>query len=75
MHAKSVTSLAFSPDGQSVLSGAADGTIVLWHLASGRARRSFVGHGNMLTSLAFHRDGKTALSGSWDGTLRVWRLE
>ena len=47
-----VTSLAFSPDGKTALSGG-DKTLKLWDVASGRALQSFEGHMHWVYSVAF----------------------
>ena len=39
-HCDSVTAVAFSPDGQVVLSGSLDGGLRLWHLPSSKARQA-----------------------------------
>ena len=38
-HSMSVTSVAFSPDGKTALSGSADNMVKLWDLATGREIR------------------------------------
>ena len=69
-----VTSVAFSPDGGSVLSGSNDDTLTLWDVATGMLVRTFEGEGHprVGTSVAFSPDGRTVLSGSRDGTVRLW---
>jgi len=67
-----VLSVAFSPDGRTVLSGSSDQTLILWQIATGKELRDFRGHLNRVTSVAFSPDGRTALSGSADNTLKLW---
>jgi uncharacterized caspase-like protein len=64
-------SVAFSPDGRTVLSGD-DRTIKLWDVTTGKLVRTFKGHSNFVHSVAFSRDGRTMLSGSLDKTLKLW---
>jgi WD40 repeat protein len=72
-HAGSIFSVAFSPDGQTLLSGSGDGTFRLWDVATGKPRgEPFTGHAGSIFSVAFSPDGQTLLSGSGDGTFRQW---
>jgi len=74
-HSGSVNSVAFSPDGKTVLSGSYDHTLKLWDVATGYEIRTLVGHSGEVTSVAFSPDGKTALSASADATLKLWDIE
>ncbi|KAM7517070.1 hypothetical protein LguiA_006653 [Lonicera macranthoides] len=73
-HKDSVSSLAFSADGQLLASGSFEGLIQVWDISSGNlkvyTRRS--GHGSSVTSGDFTPDGKTICIGSDDATLRIW---
>lgn len=71
---REVTALAISPDGQTALVGAADGTLVLWDAASRTERLRLVGHTDRINDLAWRRDGRTTLSGSSDGQVILWDL-
>jgi WD40 repeat protein len=57
-----VQSVAFSPDGQYALSGAADNTAVLWDLTSGEAVQRLVGHKGDVSGAAFTPDGRYAVT-------------
>jgi WD40 repeat protein len=72
-HAAPVWSVAFAPDGQTFLSGGADGTARLWDVTTGEALRIFGDHASAVRSVAFAPDGLTALSGGGDGA-RLWDL-
>jgi WD40 repeat protein len=71
-HSNNVSSVAFSPDGRSALSGSSDKTVKLWDVASGREIRTFMGHSDAVTSVAYSPDGRLALSGSADKSLKLW---
>jgi dipeptidyl aminopeptidase/acylaminoacyl peptidase len=71
-HTNRVSSVAFSPDGRTALSGSLDHTLKFWDVATGREISSFAGHTDRVRSVAFSPDGRTALSGSWDHTLKLW---
>ena len=74
-HRSLIQSVAFSPDGESVVSASGtdidgrgffagdDNSIRLWSLSTGRERRRLIGHENWVNSVAFSPDGKWILSG------------
>jgi WD40 repeat protein len=79
-HRHSVFSIAFSPDGQYLLSGGrflgrADEVMKLWDMESRRCIRTFIGHSGSVKAVAFTRDGQYAISGSDDTTLKVWEAK
>lgn len=65
-----VTAVAFAPDGKSVISGGADGTVRRWDL-SGETMK-FNGQMGWLTDLSYSPDGRTIASVSLDGAIRIW---
>src|SRR5262249_43816266 len=71
-HTRCVSSVAFSPDGQVLASGATDGTIKLWDVARGKELATLKGHIKQILSLAFSPDGKTLGSGSEDRSIKLW---
>jgi serine/threonine protein kinase/WD40 repeat protein len=73
-HAAPVWSVAISPNAQLALSGAANGEVVLWEIATTKALRRFEGHTDGVWSVAFSPDGTRALSGSYDKTARLWNV-
>lgn len=89
-HSKWVFGVSFSPDGQTLASGGADGTVKLWSLAGvgdkrptdasnikpeSRLLRTFEGHADRVTQVSFSPEGKTLASASFDKTVRLWRLD
>ncbi len=71
-HTGSVSSVAFSPDGNTLASGSRDNTIRLWDVATGKHLHTLTGHKWRVSSVAFSPDGNTLASGSRDNTIRLW---
>jgi WD40 repeat protein len=69
-HRGRVLCVAFTPDGQRLLSGGSDGTIRLWRTDDGEELRSFDGHAGKVHAVVVAPDGKIAFSGGSDGILR-----
>jgi WD40 repeat protein len=71
-HTHDVNSVAFSPDGQSIVSGADDSTVRVWDATTGIERHIMHGHESYVNSVAFSHDSQSIVSGSSDKTVRVW---
>src|SRR4051794_41696398 len=73
-HQDWVSSVAFSPDGKTILSGGHDGEARLWDAASGRRIPvpPLIHSGRQVFSVAFSPDGKTILTGGQDCMARLW---
>src|SRR5262249_48319657 len=73
-----VTSVAFSRDGRTALSGSVNfqdnQAPRRWEAATGKELGRFHGHSSGVRSVAFSRDGRTALSASADEMLKLWDL-
>ena len=71
-HTSDINSICFSPDGNFVVSGSSDKTLILWDFATSEEVISFYGHKGAITSVGFSCDGKYIISGSTDSTVRIW---
>ena len=74
-HAAWVTSVAFSPDGQLLASGGADGTTKLWAVQSREVLRTLSGPTAEGIAVAFSPDGKLLASACADGTVNMWTIQ
>jgi actin-like ATPase involved in cell morphogenesis len=73
-HSGEVHSVAFGPDGRSLVSGASDHRIVGWNARTGGSAGTLSGHAGRVNSVSFGPDGSLLTSGGFDGTVRVWKL-
>jgi len=73
-HSASVSSIAISPDGHSVLSGDINGQVILWDMDSAQETRRMGGHDAIVSDVVFSPDGHSALTSSEDGSCILWDL-
>jgi len=74
-HRSGVTTICFSPDGQTLATGGYDSTVRLWDVAHGKLTSKLKGHGGVARSVAFSPDGLTLATGSDDKTVNLWRMQ
>lgn len=67
-----VGAVAFSPDGQAILTGGGDCVIRIRSTGTMQANAELTGHQNSITCLTFSPDGTRFVSGSVDATIRLW---
>jgi WD40 repeat protein/serine/threonine protein kinase len=72
MHEATVMCAQFSPDGQRVVTGAADGAVRVWDAQSGRRLLDLPPHGRRVRHAVFSPDGERIATASEDRTARVW---
>ncbi len=73
-HTSRALSVAFSPDGATLASGADDRSVRLWEAASGRQLHTLTGHTDWVRSVAFSPDGMVLASGSFDKMALLWAV-
>lgn len=73
MHEAPVRCCALSASGMHALSGATDGSLVLWGVLGQLALRPLVGHSRMVNSVALSADAGLALTADEEGVVGVWQ--
>ena len=67
-----MTALSYSPDGTTLATVSAGGTIRLWNPTTGNHLTILSGHTNRVTALAFSPDSTTLATTGDDRTIRLW---
>jgi len=74
-HPSHVDAVAFSPDGQLLVTGSWDSVLRVWRVEDCSLIKVLKGHKNIVHGVAFIPDGKLLASASWDSTARLWELK
>ena len=74
-HSHGVWTVAYAPDGQTLVSGGVDRLVRVWDIETGRLLRSMRGHTHDIRAAVFTPDGQTLATGSEDRTIRLWNLK
>ena len=74
-HSDYISFVAFSPSGDTLLSGSWDHTIRLWNPQTGELIRSFLENEKRILSGDFSDNGKAFIIGSGDGSIKVYRTQ
>ncbi len=74
-HQSDVCALAFTADGDRLVSGERDGILRMWDLRTGRCQQVLGQHPNWLTAIAVAGNGRRIISGSdEDDSFEIWPL-
>ena len=69
-----LTSIAFDPGGDLVVTASRDGVARVWHAGSGRQLAELRGHSDEIVDAAFTAEGREVVTLSLDGTVRSWEV-
>lgn len=73
-HFDAMNALAYSPDGQRIITASDDGKIKVWDTQSGFCVVTFTEHSGGVTACEFAKRGNVLFSASLDGSVRAWDL-
>ncbi len=73
-HDGSVHAVAFSSDGELLVTGGNDNTVKLWNVESGKTLYTFRGHNGPVKAVEFSPDGHRIASGSTDQRVKLWAV-
>ncbi|KIM25617.1 hypothetical protein M408DRAFT_26159 [Serendipita vermifera MAFF 305830] len=72
-HTGWIECVAYSADGESIVSVSWDETVRIWDAVTGApVGDPLKGHDGVVTSVAYSPDGRNIASGSWDKTILIW---
>jgi serine/threonine protein kinase len=74
-HDSWVQTLTFSPDGEKLVSGSADGAIKVWKTATGELLQTIQAHPQAIRSIVWVSPTNAIATGSLDRTIKVWETE
>jgi WD40 repeat protein len=74
-HRETVTDLAFTPDGEGLISVDRDGIVNLWDVADRQLVTTFTGPTDGINALAVSADGRTLVVASEDDNVYRWSLD
>lgn len=70
-----VTSVQFSPDGQSIAATAVDGELQVWNTRTGATRFETIADRNAAFSVDFSGDGAWIATGNLTGDVKLWQAD
>ncbi|HIK13150.1 MAG TPA: hypothetical protein IGS52_23330 [Oscillatoriaceae cyanobacterium M33_DOE_052] len=72
-HSSPVTSVSFSPNGQTIATASRDNTVRLWNLQGKELAK--IQYSGSVSNVSFSPDGQTIATDSQDNTVRLWNLQ
>jgi WD40 repeat protein len=74
-HRSIITGVAFSPDGNRLVTACMDRCAKVWDTATGQEVLVLEGHTERVMSVAYRADGRYIAAGYYDGTVKLWDAE
>jgi WD40 repeat protein len=64
--------VAYSPQGDQIVSSCSGEAVRLWDVETGECRHTMTGHTSFVTKVQYSPKGDCIATVSWDGTVRLW---
>ncbi|NXU46566.1 WSDU1 protein, partial [Drymodes brunneopygia] len=74
-HSAPVLACAFSCDGQMIVSGSVDKSVIIYETSTGSTLHTLSQHTRYVTTCAFAPDSPLLATGSMDKTVHIWQLD
>ncbi|MSR65830.1 MAG: hypothetical protein EXS24_00455 [Pedosphaera sp.] len=74
VHSDAVLGMAFSANGQMLVTGASDKFVKVTDLTTGKVTKIFEGHTHHVLGVGWSYDGRTLLSGGADNEIKSWNM-
>ena len=71
-HSSGVEGLAFSPEGENLVSGCLGGSVRIWDLEISKCIAALAGHRSPCKKVEYHPFGNFFATGATDGSIKVW---
>lgn len=73
-HSSEMSCIAYSPDGQYIVTGGEDSKVKLWNVSNGFCFVTFTEHTSAVTAVEFSNNKKFLVSAALDGTVRAYDI-
>ena len=75
-HQSAINSIAFSPDGQTIIAGTENNRIYIWNIANQpKIVKTLTGHSDSIKAVTVSPDGKLIASAGYDNTIKLWTMQ
>jgi WD40 repeat protein len=73
-HTGDIRCLAFNSSGKYIASGAADQSVILWEVSSGKQVAQIQAHNDGVNAVVFSPDNGLLITGGGDNLVKLWEL-
>jgi len=74
-HGKSITDIAWSPNGQYIASGSRDKSAIVWDVQNKKIHLALDGHNAFVGAVKWNPESSKVATASADGVVRIWKID